>query len=378
MRKNILILGHNDATQFIDIYNQYTRLFDKDKYEVTVAYLTGKPSAEVRQRTLAEHVLFLDCSKKQIRTLKIDAIKKLLSLCRDKQFEQVICHRWKPTYIMLWVAQFCHIPKLVFVMHELRTMQALNRRLLIRALARKNMLFAGVSNAIRDDLRNSLCWLPKDRVITLYNMIDVELTEPHLLTREQARHALALPESAFVFGNIARLAPNKDQATLIDAFSVIKPYCPLAKLIIVGDGHLEDVLKQQVRALGLQDDVIFTGFLTNGFQYMPAFDCFVLTSTQEAFGRVLLEAMLAKLPIIGTAVNGIPEVVANAGVLIEPRDPIACACEMKMIYISTPAERAQLGEVAYQRAITDFSIPAFYKQYWQNEVAGANCIHNNV
>ena len=65
MRKNILIFGHNDATQFIDIYNQYTALFDKEKFEVTVAFLTGEPSDEVRARITAEHTIFFNFPKKK-------------------------------------------------------------------------------------------------------------------------------------------------------------------------------------------------------------------------------------------------------------------------------------------------------------------------
>src|SRR5690348_9512047 len=110
MRKNILILGHNDATQFIDIYNQYTRLFDKEKFVVTVAYLTGAPNEETRGRTIAEHVIFLDIPKQQVRMLKIGAIRKLLALTRENKYQLVICHRYKPTYVMMWVNLFHHIP----------------------------------------------------------------------------------------------------------------------------------------------------------------------------------------------------------------------------------------------------------------------------
>jgi hypothetical protein len=70
-----------------------------------VAYLTGKPDETVRERTMADNVIFLDIPKHQIRMLKIPAIRKLLTLCREYQFETVICHRYKPTYIMMWVAQ---------------------------------------------------------------------------------------------------------------------------------------------------------------------------------------------------------------------------------------------------------------------------------
>lgn len=364
MRKNILILGHNYATQFIDIYNQYTKLFDPDKYTVTVAYLTGAPSDTVKNRTLADQVIFLDMPKKNIRTLKVQAIKKLTALCKEKDFQLVICHRYKPTYIMLWVARLQHIPGLIFVMHELRTMSALTRKLLVGLLFRKNMLLAGVSDAVRDDLRKSLWNIPKERIITLYNMIDTELTEPQLLSREAARSALKLDKETFVFGNIARLALNKDHASLIKAFSLVKKDAPNTKLVIVGDGDLESELKALVKSLGLCDDVLFTGFLANGFRYMKAFDCFVLSSTQEAFGRVLLEAMLAKRPIIATRVHGIPEVVGDAGTLINPRDPNTLANAMLKTYVLSQQERDHLGEKAYQRAMHNFSIPEFHKQFW--------------
>ncbi len=368
MRKNILILGHNDATQFIDIFNQYTLLFDKQKYKVTVAYLTGNPSEETNKRTLAEEVLFLNIPKKSIRGLKIAAIITLLKLCRKERYEIVICHRYKPTYIMMWVAQFCKIPALFFVMHELKTMTSRARQLVIALLARKNMIFAGVSNAVRDDMQKSLWCIPKDRVITLYNMIDIDHTEPALLSREAARNALNINADEVVFGNIARLAPNKDQASLINAFAAIKKDCPKEKLIILGDGELESALKEQIAALKLQQDIILTGFIPNAFRYMKAFDCFVLSSIQEAFGRVLIEAMIAKLPIIATRVNGIPEVVGDVGILIPAKDVNSFAAAMKENYFLDNAQREKIGENAYARVTNYFSIPAFQQQFWNVEL----------
>lgn len=365
MRKNILILGHNDATQFIDIYNQNTRLFDPEKYAVTVAYLTGKENPESRARTIAEEVIFLEAPQKEIRGLKISAIKKLLKLTREKNFEIVICHRYKPIYIMMWVARFHKIPAMFFVMHELRTMTSIGRRLLAAALWQDNMYFAGVSNAVRDDLRGSLWRIPTDHVITLYNVIDTELTEPQLLSREAARAELKLSANDFIFGSIGRLARNKDQATLIQAFATIKPSCPNAKLIIMGAGELEAPLKQQIHASGLTNDVILTGFIPNAVRYIKAFDCFVLPSIQEAFGRVLIEAMLAKCPIIASRVNGIPEVMGNTGKLISPKDVTGFAQAMQHIYNLTPDARQQLAELAYQHVHENYSIPASQQQFWQ-------------
>ena len=365
MRQPILILGHNYATQFIDIYNQYTKLFNPEQFDVTVAYLTGEPDEAVKRRTLAQNVLFLNTPKTGTRGLKMAVVKQLLALCREKQFQIVICHRYKPTYIMMWIAQFLPISALIFVMHELGTMTSLRRQLLIAVLRRKNMLFAGVSNAVRDDLRDTLWCVPNDRIATLYNMIDIELTEPQLLSRTEARKALNLPDEAFVFGNLARLAPNKNQTSLIQAFACVKKSYPLAKLIILGEGELGDSLKKQAQNSRFGHDIIFSGFVPEGFRYMKAFDCFVLSSTQEAFGRVLLEAMVARLPIIATTVHGIPEVVAHAGTLVPPDKADKLAAAMNDMCALTLTDREKLGAQAYEHARIAFSIPAFQRQFWQ-------------
>ncbi len=371
MRKHILILTHNYATQFIDINNQYTRLFDPALYDVTVAYLTGTPDTQIRERTLAEQVIFLDLPKKHIRALKIMAIKKLLAHCRTHSYDLVICHRYKPSYIMMWVAQFCKIPAIIYVMHELNTMTSFSRRLLVTGLIRKNMLFAGVSKAVCDNMRRDLWSLPKTRLATIYNMIDVDLAIPQFMSRDEARAALNLASQDFVFGNIARLSKNKDHHNLIKAFSLIKPYCPHAKLIILGDGELEMDLATLVASYGLTDSVSFTGFVKDAFRYMKAFDCFVLSSSQEAFGRVLLEAMIAKLPIIATRVHGIPEVLGDVGSLVKARDPHHFAETMKHVYIMSDEERTDQGERAFVRCSTHFSIPKFHEQFWRLPIVQA-------
>jgi glycosyltransferase involved in cell wall biosynthesis len=364
MRKQILILGHNDATQFIDIYNQYTRIFDKNKYEVTVAYLTGDYNEASNARTIAEHVLFLQASKKSVRGLKIKITQQLLALCREKKFDIVISHRYKPSYVMLWVNQFYKIPALFCVMHEIGTMSGFNRPLLMRCLARKNTYFAGVSNAVRDDLRKSLWGIDHQQIITLYNTIDMELVEPTLLSRDTARAKLNLSSDDFIFGHIGRLVPNKDQDTLIKAFAKIIPHCPNAKLIIMGEGELELSIKSLIQTLKLENHVILTGFITQASQYMKAFDCFVLSSIQEAFGRVLIEAMVAKLPIIATRVHGIPEVMGDTGILINAKNAEQLAEAMQTIYQLTIKEREQIGAIAYQHVTDNYSIPAFETQFW--------------
>jgi len=367
MRKTILIFGHGYATQFIDISNQYTKLFDPLKFEVTVAYLTGVPNEEVKKRHLAEQVYFLNASKNTTRGLKIAAIKKMLHLQYQKKFHIVICHRYKPSYIMLWVARLSpvKIDRLFFVMHELNTLNNIFRRLLIAALAQKHMFFAGVSNAVRDDIRRTIWGIPHERVITLYNMIDIAHTEPLFLSRCAAREKLNLADHHFIFGTLGRLVKAKDQNTLIHGFSLIKTQCPNAKLIIIGDGILEENLRHSIKNLRLEKDIILTGYIHQGFSLLKAFDIFILTSIKEAFGRVLLEAMIAKIPIIATRTHGIPEVVGDAGILINAANPTELADAMLTFYQTPKDQLEQWRHKGYQRAEQHFSIACFNTIFWQ-------------
>lgn len=357
--RRVLIFNHSYPVQFIDIANQYARLFSEEGDEVTVVYLTGPSDEGVRQKTLAKEVIFLDCPPAVTRGLKLSAIRQMLRLQRERGFDVVICHRYKPTYIMLWVARFCRIPTFIAVMHELGVLRHLARKLLLACLAPKNLILAGVSNAVREDLRRDVWRLPSGRVLTLYNMIDVDLTEPRLYNRSEAREKLRLPPEAFIFGTVGRLAKNKDQKTLIAAFSLIKAACPEAKLVILGDGQLEAELKQQVSTLNLNQDVIFTGFVPDGFRYMKAFDVYVSSSIQEAFGRVLLEAMIARVPTIATRVNGMPEVLGDSGVIVEPRQPGQLANALRQAYELSSQQRSAWGSRVYCRATQEFSIPRF-------------------
>lgn len=366
MKKNILIFGHGYAPQFIDISNQYTHLFDKNNYEVTVAYLSGPENQEVKRKHAAENVIFLNSPKKSVRGLKCDAIKRLYQLCREKKFDRVICHRYKPSYIMMIIARFCKINALFFVMHELGTLSGLFRKISVALLWQKNMIFAGVSTAVRDDIRRTIWRVPDQYVITLHNMIDVMHTQTNLLTKEAARQYLNIPQQAFVFGTIGRLVKNKDQKSLIEAFALIQSHCPEAKLVIAGEGELEQALKTQANRLGLKDYVIFTGFVPDAFRYLNAFDVFVLPSIQEAFGRVLLEAMVAKKVIIAAKTHGIPEVMGETGILVPAENPAELSSAMLKIYNARASQRTEIGNKAYDRVVSQFSFQRFQEIFWEH------------
>ncbi len=363
-RKNVLIFVHSPAIQFIAISNNYTQLFDQKKWTVTVVYFMGELEDSIIKKHIAEEVIFLNTPRKSARGLKWFAIRKMLALHRERQFDMVICHRYQTGYVMTCVSLFKKIPQLFIIKHAVGAMKRIGRRLFLALCCPRNTIFVGVSNAVRDDLRQSLWNIPHERIITLYNAMDTDVAEKKLLTREKSRRLLHLPDDAFVFGTIGRLDRDKNHANTIAAFSVIQSICPQSKLVIIGDGSIEAELKKQTIDLSCDKNVIFTGFLEDAFRAIKAFDVYVSSALEEAFGFALIEAMLSKVPVIATRVGGVPEVIGDTGILIDPQQSDTLAKEMLIQFNSTEEQRNQMGQKGCARVKQYFSLESFKKTFW--------------
>jgi glycosyltransferase involved in cell wall biosynthesis len=140
-------------------------------------------------------------------------------------------------------------------------------------------------------------------------------------------------------------------ATLLDAVPLLRGN---ATVVLVGDGPQRRALERQAGRLG-PDRVRFQGFVahTEVPAWLAAADVLVLPSIYEELGSVLLEAMAAGLPVVASAVGGIPDALGDAGRLVPPRDPVALAAAVDEL-LDHPALAAQLGDAARRRA-TAFS-----------------------
>ena len=364
-KRTVLILNHSYKSPFKEIDIQYARIFNPANYLVTIVYLTGKPS-EKETETLREYdTIFLKLRKKDIRNLKLRAIRELHSLCHERRFSVAICHRYKPTYIMSWVTRTCPIPFLISVMHDFRTLNRLSHKLFVFFILKRQFIFAGVSDAIRDDLNKDGWGLKREQVITLPNSIDVSETTRNQFDRKTARKQLNLSPEAFVIGTVGRLHPAKDHLTLIHAMALAIECRPDLQLVIIGDGALEDTLRRAIAQHCLEDRVVLSGFIPEAFRLMHAFNLYVSSSRKEPFGLVLLEAMAADLPIIATAVDGVPQVMGDCGELVPPEDPAALAKAIKGYCLLSPEELTALGRLSRRRLEEKFTTEKFHQAFWQ-------------
>ncbi|GIZ72203.1 glycosyl transferase [Aquipseudomonas alcaligenes] len=354
----ILQFCHGYDGPFLDCARQYAALFAGTRYKVCTVYLTGAPSAEVEAGSASDEVIFLDYSSRQVRGLKLKAIADFRRIAASRDFAVCIAHRFKPIYVALLGSQL----PVIGVHHAFGDYKRRTRQLFAN-LFRKRLALLGVSDAVRDDMRACLPAWPGERIETLYNRIDIAAVQAEQISREAARAHLGLPQGAWVVGNVGRLHPDKDQATLIRGFAQALPQLPAGSLLaIMGSGKLEASLKHLAAELGVTDSVRFLGQVAGGRRYFKAFDLFALSSDHEPFGMVLLEAMAAGVPVIGTDCGGGREVVQGAGELFPLGDAaaLAGALQRQAQNRDLPALRERLQTHLQQR----FSDAVVRERFW--------------
>lgn len=143
---------------------------------------------------------------------------------------------------------------------------------------------------------------------------------PNGIDLERFHPGVASPAPPRRIVTVARLRPEKGHDTLLDAAPAILRAFPDARLTIVGDGPLHDVLAARIAKGGLQDHVALAGHTDDVAETLRAHDVFVLASRSEAFPNAVIEAMAAGLPIVATEVGGIPELIEHGrnGLLVPP------------------------------------------------------------
>jgi glycosyltransferase involved in cell wall biosynthesis len=116
----------------------------------------------------------------------------------------------------------------------------------------------------------------------------------------------------YKIGTIGRLVPQKDYPTLLNAFSNVFKSLPQTELYVVGDGYLQKDLIELSKSLSINDKIHWLGKTEYIKEFLSKMDLFILPSKYEGFGLVLLEAMVAKKPIIAANNSAIPEVLGNS------------------------------------------------------------------
>ncbi len=253
---------------------------------------------------------------------------ELFSLIRKNRYSIVHTHNSKAGFVGRLAARMAGVPVIIHTVHgyAFHDQEPPWRRSLFRNLERTASSWADmiifISQPLIDwALEENIC--SRNKIVKIYSGIDIDRFSPSPLNyAEEMRKNWNIDKKEQVIGIVSKLWDGKGHKVLIDAFNILKRSRDNVKLMIVGEGYLEDDLKQYVRTLGLKNDIIFTGFQSEVSETIACMDIAVLPSFFEGMGRVILEAMAMEKPVIGSNVGGIPDLVKDNinGFLTEPGD----------------------------------------------------------
>jgi glycosyltransferase involved in cell wall biosynthesis len=157
-------------------------------------------------------------------------------------------------------------------------------------------------------------------------------------------------------GVVARLQPEKGVATFLKAGARVAKVVPRARFIVAGDGPLRAELEALVGRLGLERNVRFLGFRSAPRAVIGLLDVLVVPSHTEGAPLVVLEAMAAGVPVVASAVGGIPDQVRHGedGLLVPPGDPAALGKAILEL-LEDPGLARRMGTAGFRKAATEFN-----------------------
>lgn len=354
------------------LFNEMARL-DPQRFRVVVCYIGGNDDGKNGMDAIADRCYYLGFSNRQTRFTNLSLLKALRHLIDQEHIQVVNCHLHRTTAPTIIAALISNTrPSTLSTLHGLGSVSTLRRKIANWLLYKKLFRIVAVSHAVRKDILKSNWGIAAEKVVTVQNGLDFTRFLDGV-DKQADRRALSPDSSSGCwFGTAGRLSPVKNQQVLLQAFRKVVDCKPDAHLFVAGRGELESTLKGLTDILGLQANVHFLGFRSDIPQFLRALDVFLLPSLREGMPLSMLEAMASALPVIASAVGGIPEVFSERpmGKLIDPSQVDQLATAMIEMAELSPEGREQLGGNARDRALHGFTARRMVQDYEQLYVQG--------
>ncbi|MFC7220959.1 glycosyltransferase [Streptomyces polyrhachis] len=291
----------------------------------------------------------------------LSALGRLTRLIRSGGYDLVHTHLYRACLYGRIAARLAGVRAIVATEHSLCETTLEGRELnagirgLYTATERLGRATVAVSPTVAQLLRG---WgVPAGRIHTVPNGIDIDRFAYDEIRRKEARSYYALPEDAFVVGAVGRLVPTKRFEVLIQALAQLP--APV-RLLVVGGGEQEAVLRGLARALGVEERVVFAG--TRSYADDPAadpapgvpsllaaMDVLAAPATAETFGLAVLEGLAAGLPVLYTTAPALTDLPPGSVPTARRIEGGAqeYALELRRLYAAGPGDRTTPEAVAH-------------------------------
>jgi glycosyltransferase involved in cell wall biosynthesis len=281
------------------------------------------------------------------RRVSVAFARELRRLIREERFDLVHAHIYASATAAAIAVLGTGVP-LVVTEHTEALWQGRRERWASRRVYRRAEHIIAVSSAIRQRLieRDAV---PPDRITIIHNaVIPAPDTSPSALPGD-------LREGPLV-GVVARLQPEKGVANFLKAAARVCAAVPDARFLVAGDGPLREELLALAGRLGVGERVRFLGYRADARSLIGLLDVLVVPSLTEGTPLIVLEAMAAGIPVVASAVGGIPDQIRHDkdGLLVPAGDPAALA-DALLGLLQNPDRARSLGEAALRRADSEFN-----------------------
>lgn len=320
---------------------------DPARFESTI--VTAPGGSLIDQATAAGlEVLTLRHMRHDIApTDAIAGVRELRSLFELGRFDVVHTHSAKAGALGRIAAREAHVPAVVHTFHgfPFHPFQSPLRRSAYiaaeRRLGRITDRFVAVCSTMATEAVQ-LGIAPAARVCVIPVSIADRSVPRNAGTRARARRLLGVPDHVPLVGTVGRIDYQKAPGDFLEALVRLGPD---VHGVWIGDGPWRADVDARARGLGLGSRLHLAGEREDVPALLPGLDIFVMTSLYEGLPCALVEAMQCGLPVVATAVNGVPEVVVPGvtGLLIPPADPKACAAAIAGL-LSRPDDARRLAD----------------------------------
>ncbi len=330
-----------------------------DRKRFSPAVCTLSPGGELRPEFAKHNIPVFDVPKH--RGIDISAAWRLARLCRSNDIKILHSHNFSTWLYGVLSRVLGSGVRIVHTEHSCVDKTKYRRLVAERALSYGTNALIAVSEAVGGFLRDKVKVKGRDFAV-IPNGVDVaHFQRPVDILKK--RKSLDIPPRHSVIGIVARLAPVKNHAMLLNAFAEVKKKRPDTTLVIVGDGELRGNLEGLSRSLGLTD-VLFLGARRDIAELLRVMDAFILCSKSEGHPVTLLEAMASGRAVVATAVGGVKEVIRHGqnGLMVESGD-VRGLTDAVLSIIESPDFAHFLGSNAMKAVVEKYSAKAMIKEY---------------
>lgn len=291
------------------------------------------------------------------------AARELAAQLRRLDADVLCCNGYKPDIIGLLAARQVGLP-VVSVSHgwtaataRVKLYEAVDRTIL-------RWMDCTVCVSANQAERVASAGVPRNRVRIIHNAIEVDAVDAVYEDYGEKLHSLFRRTPRVIVAAAGRLSPEKGFAHLVEAAAICRRSDLSLGFVLFGDGPLRDQLEKEIAAHKLHEHFVLAGFRSDWLRFLPHVDLVAMPSFTEGLPVVLLEAFAAGVPVVASAVGGIPEVVEDHvnGYLVPAGDSAALATRI-LDLAASKALRKAFGAEGRQRVRDCFSREAQSAQY---------------